>query len=480
MRPSLSRQATQEFGIMNEAPAPEWSNTWRPAPEHLVGEWRSMSTPAKAALMRARHELTNGDEKAYFCSCSLMDAGAVMLSDVLLNHSMQLQLVNLQNNCISDRGAVQLAEALELGGGPLQVINLSNNRICDEGANRFSDLLAEHVDIKLMNMDSNKVSDVGANSLVAALTKNPRTDVACILTNNPVHRFNAESLANLAAPAYTINVLAKQGVTLGQLLNLYAEGVANGTIVPGETTTGDVVQTFVLPTCHGKRCNWVQAVARNGKQNPPPGAHVIHAWDGLFVDLVRCVANHACGRQPGKRDPNMTLDPDSLHWKYSPEWTGKSFFIDAFCVNQRSHVNARAHGAFARFVEKPAWRAGEPCCQIDKLHLVANKIRLQGGRLVLVVDSRNTVLTRIQCLYEVYCAISGGMPVDVIFTALNKFPRNKRDTMVQDSEASSDYMRLMILDEIEKYRVGGFDAFNQAVLDFMDHHSEVEFRAVVG
>lgn len=472
------REITAKFpeGLSRYPASSEWSNKFRSAPEHLLDDWHAMSQPGKVAIVRTRNELMNGEDEAYLSSCVLMDSGAALLAEILRVHAMQLRIVNLQNNCISNDGAVQIARALDVGGGSVQVINVANNHIGDDGAKQFAALLAVHPFLKACNMDSNFVSDVGANTLIRALTANPRPDVACILTNNPVNRFNPDSLQDLAKPAQTINSLANLGITMGLLLKVFWKGMQNGTIVPGETTTGEVVQRIVLPACEGKRCSWVGLFARS-KPNPSPTTHVIHAWDGLFEDLVRNVANHACGRPPGKRDPDMTLDPNDIHWKYSPQWTNQSYFIDAFCVNQRAHVDARARGPYARFVDTPAWRVGEPCCQIDKLHLVASKIVLQGGRLLLAVDSRNAVLTRIQCLYEIFAAVDGEMPMDVIFAALGNFSWTDRESLVQRSCASSDYMRQLVLDEVEKHHVGGFTSFNESVLLCMEQYAEVERRA---
>lgn len=117
----------------------------------------------------------------------------------------------------------------------------------------------------------------------------------------------------------------------------------------------------------------------------------------------------------------------------------------------------------------------EPGCQIDKLHLVANKIERRGGRLLFAVDTENMALMRTMCLYEVHHAIQSKIPIDVIFGSLRMFPTHKRGTMVQNSQAA-DESRTLILEEIRD-SLGGFDTFNKTILDFFDVHAEAEFEA---
>jgi hypothetical protein len=416
----------------------------------------------------------------------LGNAGCYLLAEVLQQMGGHLRQLNLQCNAIGEDGALKVADALMTSGAPLQVLNIAVNRVGDQGACAFAGLLEEKTCLKMLNLSSNCVTDIGAKALVAALARSPSHDAACVLTDNPVRRYTTKSLENLQDVAGTVNVLARQGVTLGQLLELYTNSIDNGLITP-ETTTSEVVQALVLPATKAGRCSYIQAMAeknRSKKANPLPVAHVIHAWDGRFVDLVRCVANHACGKPPGKRDPNLDLNPTSIQWRYNPEWTGKSYFVDVFCVNQWAHTNARALGQFARFAALPAWKMGDPTCEIDKLHLVANRIQQKRGRILVVVDAQRSVLTRVQCLYEVFAAIQGSgdalaSSVDVFFTALSSFPPEKRATLVQDSRATDELTRQKIVEEVHSFP-GGFDSFNEAVLELIDRHADTELHALLG
>jgi hypothetical protein len=451
-----------------------------------VDEWRSLAAQSKVAITRTRDELKReGAEEALLNCCCLGDAGSFVFAEVIQTLGKNLRLLSLQSNNIGDEGAIEVASALKMCGGPLQTVNLAVNKVGDGGALAFAGLLEDNPSLKMVNLDSNCVTDIGAKGLVAALAKRGcYQNATCVLTDNPVRRFSRKSLENLALSAETVNYLARQGVTLGQLLTLYTDSVATGKITP-ETTTSEVVQSLVLPASKGGMCSYIDAMAAKpgGKVNPLPIAQVIHAWDGRFVDLVRCIANHACGKPPGKRDPNLDLDPKSIQWRYNPEWTGKSYFVDAFCINQHTHRPARALGQFARFANMPAWNVGDPGCEIDKLHLVANRIQQKKGRLVVVVDSQRSVLTRVQCLYEVFAGLQQAdalaSNIDVLFTALSSFPPEKRKTLVQDSGATDEKMRSVILSEIE-HNPGGFDDFNSTVLELIDRHADTELHALLG
>jgi len=172
------------------------------------------------------------------------------------------------------------------------------------------------------------------------------------------------------------------------------------------------------------------------------------------------------------------LDPNHYSWKLSPEWTGKSYFLDVFCVNQHWHVDVRAHGELSRFVDHPRLELGDPICQVDRLDLVAHRIIDRGGQLLLVVDTENLSLTRIHCLHELHQALCDGLPVDVIFGSVRVLPKNQRSELVQRSEASINETREQILEWIGD-GPGGFEAFNQTILHFVDDHVDREFSAVL-
>jgi len=268
----------------------------------------------------------------------------------------------------------------------------------------------------------------------------------------------------------SVDRLSQVGVTLGTLLKIYTDGCANGSIRPRKTTTGDVVQRLLLPECAVAVRSYVEAVTPG---TPPPMTQVIHAWDAPFEDLVRTVARHACGQRSVE-----VLDPSHHQWCYSPEWTGKSYFIDAFCVNQHVHHNVRADGELSRFTQRPTFGLGSPFCQVDRLDLVAHKIVQRGGRLCLGVDTENLVLTRIHCLHEMHQAIQDSLPIDVVFSGVRVFPKDRRLDLVQRAQASVNQTKQTILESVRD-GPGGFDRFNQVVMDFIDRHVEKEFNAVL-
>eukprot|EP00420_Gonyaulax_spinifera_P019166 CAMPEP_0197893108 /NCGR_PEP_ID=MMETSP1439-20131203/32573_1 /TAXON_ID=66791 /ORGANISM="Gonyaulax spinifera, Strain CCMP409" /LENGTH=515 /DNA_ID=CAMNT_0043513359 /DNA_START=67 /DNA_END=1614 /DNA_ORIENTATION=- len=445
----------------------QWSTTWRPAPAHLVDEWRTLHPSGKQAVMLAREDQDKGEAQAYLGSCSLSNAGASLVAEVM-RQGANLRTINLQHNQIADSGAIQLSEALETIPG-LQVVCLSSNNIGDVGAARISKVLDHHTGLRLFSLDRNRICNAGAGKLCNGLTKNPRRGIDVGLAHNPVRRFSPKALESLVPVVDTVDRLAEVGVTLMTLLRIYTDGVADGSIRPRQTSTGEVVQKLLLPKCEVAIKSYVEA---ESPKNPPPMCLVVHAWDALFEDLVRAVASHACGQRNVE-----VLDPSHHQWCYSPEWTGKSYFIDAFCVNQHVHVNVRARREFSRFAEHPRLALGHPLCQVDKLDLVANKISQRGGRVLLVVDNENLILTRVHCLFELFMGLEDRLPMDVIFSGVRVFPRNKRGEMVQTAEATVDETRQLLLASIRDNP--GFDAFNQTVLAFIDKMVDREFNAVL-
>jgi len=456
-------------------PAAEWWTPWRPAPAHLVDDWRVMSAAGKSAVMKARDILENGGTQAYLSTCCLGDPGAALVSEVLQN-CVRLRSINLKHNQIGDKGAVQLCDAMESISG-LQSLCLSANWIGDVGAARVAHVVEKHPELRLTSLDSNRIGDFGARKLLAALSKNPRP-VEVVLANNPVKRLRPRALESLAPVAEAVERLSQVGVTLLTLLQIYTDGVADGTIKPRQTTTGEVVQKLLLPASRRALKSYSEAVTPN---NPPPMTQVIHAWDALFEDLVRAVARHAMWNKEKEEHPPRdaeVLDPNHYTWKLSPEWTGKSYFLDAFCVNQHWHVDVRAHRELSRFADHPRVELGDPLCQVDRLDLVAHRIIDRGGRLLMVVDTANLSLSRIHCLHELHQALCDRLPVDVIFGSVRVLPKDQRTELVQRSEASITETREQILEWIED-GPGGFEAFNQAILQFVDDHVDREFSAVL-
>mmetsp|Transcript_19578 Transcript_19578/g.42795 ORF Transcript_19578/g.42795 Transcript_19578/m.42795 type:complete len:471 (+) Transcript_19578:34-1446(+) len=445
----------------------DWFNQWRPAPAHLVEEWRSLGSSTKASVWRAREALMNGDTQVFLRSCGLGDAGAAVIAEVM-RQCTRLRVINVSGNGIGDSGALRLAEALQ-GVKEAEVLWLSGNRIGDAGATQLAGLFERGPRLRILGLDSNRVTDQGASNLVAALLNSDRKDCGCSLADNPVMRLGPKALTDLSGVAKVVSDMSQKGITLGQLLALYAEAVGQGTIIPKKTTTGQFVHETVMPRCKTSRKSYVDAMTPD---NPPPTAHVIHAWDAYFEDLVSAVASHACGRR------RPSLDLNDLQWRFSPELTGKSYFIDIFCVNQHIHTDVRAYGALSQFSQLPAFQLGETGCMVDKLHLVASRIQARGGRVLVVVDCDNVLLTRAHCLYEIRHAIRNKTRVDVIFSGLSTFPSESRGDMLQKAKASSDRVKELVLNEVADFP-GGFDSFNREVLEFIDLHADSEFDALL-
>jgi hypothetical protein len=311
-------------------------------------------------------------------------------------------------------------------------------------------------------------------------------------------------LENLSRAAITVKTLATRGVTLWQLVTIYHEGCQNGTIEPESTTTSDVVMDIVVPASAAARQSWVESVElverrkqdkeyadevatrkkalenRRGDmqlvlpdrkkpfQNPMPGCFVIHAWNGLFRDLLRAVVSHAT------RDPNPSLDLTDPLWVFAPPRLKEmSYFIDVFCVNQHATLNQfRRYG----LDDTATFHTGDAACQIDKFHLIAEQIQNRKGRVLIVVDYDNLVLKRTLCLKEVHQAICGQPDkIDVNFSRLPSFPYDKMFIPVETSKASCTADKDSTLREIEEDR-GGLQVFDREIVEFMTNSISAKYQ----
>jgi hypothetical protein len=417
--------------------------------------WRVLHARAKNAAGRGLTELEQGLSRIVVSEADIGNPGAMLFANALRVHKTAVNL-NLGGNRIYDEGAIALAEAL-MGHSKLQVLCLSFNRIGDEGARALARLVETSKSLRLLNIDGNRLTDVGASLLLGALSTNPRgTDICVAMTSNPVKRLGTKSLENLAKAAMTVKTLATRGVTLGQLMKLYEKGCADGTIEPETTTTSDVVLDIVLPQSAPARQSYVEAF---GASNPRPTSFVVHAWSGLFRDLLRAIASHAT------RDPNPSLDLSDPLWVFDAfGFKDKAYFIDVFCVNQHATLNKmRRYG----LGDPSTFQIGDSSCQIDKFHLVAEQIQNRNGRVLLVVDYDNLVLSRILPLKEIHQAVMlDPSKVDVSFCRLPSYPYDKMFTPVQLCKASSNDDKDSVLQEVEDDR-GGHEKFDKEIYDFM-------------
>merc|ERR1719277_121633 len=232
-------------------------------------------------------------------------------------------------------------------------------------------------------------------------------------------------------------------------------------IDPWKTTTGEAVEAIVLPNTCKQGMGYVQS---GGFKNGPPMIHVIHAWTGLFQDLLKNIAMHASG----KAEPS--LDPADDLWRYDPEFLEKSYFIDAFCCNQHSSTNRlRGFG----LADTAAFPMGDARCQIDKLDLVAEQIRRRGGRVLVAVDSKSRVMGRLACLREIHEALRNGLPMEATFIAIQE----AHGALAENGEACSEKARLMMLEEINGD--GGYAAFDRDIQDFINGQVAIKWKEKV-
>lgn len=429
-----------------------------PSGERVPDYWRVLHARAKNAVGRGLSEIDQGETRIVVSEADMGDPGAKLIADACMVHK-HVTNINLSANRIGNEGASRLASVL-MDHKRLQVLCLSFNRIGDEAAKDFARLVEKHPTLRILNLDGNAMTDVGIRTLLGALSTNPRGKDICIAaTSNPVKRISTRSLENLSVVAQVVNQLALRGVTLGQLLRLYAAGCADGTIKPETTTTSDVALDIVLPAAAPSRQSWVEAF---GATNARPTTFVIHAWNGLFRDLVRAVASHAT------RDPNPSLDLNDPLWVFDAfGYKDRSYFIDVFCVNQHATLNKfRGYG----LGDPSTYQKGDSHCQIDKFHLIAEQIQVKNpnGRVLIVVDYDNLVLSRIQCLKELHQAITSGHQdkIDVNFCRLPSYPYDKMFCPCMYAKASCNADKDGILEEIDDDR-GGPDNFDKDIADFM-------------
>merc|ERR1711862_309599 len=169
--------------------------------------------------------------------------------------------------------------------------------------------------------------------------------------------------------AKTVKALAQRGVTIGRLLKMYKNFSSAGKIDEFVTTTEDVIQTIVAPDT---KEYWSSFSVFFDK--PIPEFYVIHAWKGLFFDLVLGLLRHATGIL----DPKM--DPDNVAYerkfKASLE---KSYWIDAFACNM--NLTTETPGPTFK-VETMEGR-----CETDKFDMVIQLLQLRGTEAVIIIDS---------------------------------------------------------------------------------------------
>jgi hypothetical protein len=431
---------------------------------YVPDAWRVLHARAKNATGRGLTELQKGEPRIVVSEADIGNPGASLFA-AALKENKGVQNLNLSGNRIENEGACQLAQALQ-GCDKLVVLCLTNNRIGDEGAKEIARLVEKHRTLRLLNLDGNAITDIGAQLLLGALASNPRgKDICVALTSNPVKRLSTKSLENLAIAAETVKSLSTRGMKLGSLLGLYAAGCADGTIEPETTTTSDVVLDIVMPASAPARQSYVEAF---GKDNPRPGSFVIHAWNGLFRDLLRAIASHAT------RDPNPSLDLNDPIWVFDAfGYKDRSYFIDVFCVNQHATLNQnRRYG----LPDPSTFQLGDAYCQIDKFSQIAGQIQRRNGRILVVVDYDNLVLSRILCLKEVHEAISADTSkVDVSFCRLPSYPYDKMFTPVQNCKASCTSDMDTTLQAIED-DCGGSHQFDKEIVEFMTSSISAKYQ----
>lgn len=429
----------------------------RTAPAPIPDNWRVLCPRAKNSAGRGLQELEQGEQRIVVCDSDIGDPGACLFADALRMHK-NLSSLNLSGNRIGDEGMMLVAQALQTHTNSRMLgLCLSNNRFGDASMKDISKFVETHRTLKVLNLDLNHITDIGANIMIGALATNPRgTDIVVGVTSNPIKRLSSRSLENLSKAAATVKALALRGVTLGQLLKLYAAGCADGTIEPETTTTKDVALDLILPATQHHRQSYVEALApTNGK----PTSFVVHAWNGLFRDLLRVIASHAT------RDPNPSLDLSAPLWVFDAfGYKDRSYFLDLFCVNQHATINKFRDFGLG---DSTTFGVGDPGCQIDKFGLVAQQIQRQNGRVLVAVDYDNLVLSRVLCLRELHQAIMNDpKKIDVGFSRLPSFPYDSMFTPCQLCKASCNDDKDKMLDEVEDDR-GGHEQFDRDISDFM-------------
>lgn len=459
-----------------------WATQWRPAPPHLVGHWRSLGTKPQNAVAKGLADLTRGAKTLYLVHCSLGDSGMELLSEGLFRSAAAsqaaLRTLSLSSNNIGDVGIQALTSAMgdtrtgENRCCNLEVLSFSFNKIGDLGAIELANYLDMSPNLNLLSLEGNEVGDVGAARLVTSLAMR-RKPCSCPVIGNPIRRFSPAAQEDLTRPAVTVQRLATRGVTLRDLLRLYSDGQAHGLIDPATTTTFDVVHSMVLPQTALSSLTGQSFVEERRRQvaAPAPSRYMMHAWGGLFRDLLRCCVSQALPPDSSEqKDPPLDIDGEYFHWH--PEYLKETFFIDAFCVNQHLTVNTlRQFG----LLETRSYTMGESGCEVDKLSLVAGQVaRRPNGVVVLCFDSTGLVLQRLLCLCEVHQAIQQGLPIEIKLAYPGQDPWNGAlGANVETASASSERERQVILEDIHM-NLGGYSEFNKVITDFINAELGIE------
>lgn len=431
-----------------------WKTQWRPAPAHLCHQWRTLSKKAQGTIERLLVDVADGDPNIFLSDCELGDVGMQLVVEALKRHRPGPKNINFINNGLTDAGAVQLARALEQFHS-VEIICLQYNRIGDDGACEFARILENLPELKMISLDHNLISDVGASRLLSSLAWNYRPSITCSVTVNPLKTLNVRSMTNLTVPANTVRTLSLRGVTLGQMLTVYNDGVAQGIIDPDTTTTEDVAQLIIHPATKASQKSYVETM---GFENAPPTAHVIHSWSCLFSTFLRNLSTHVTGVS------HPTLNLEEPLWQFGPAYKRRSFFVDVFCVNQQLAMSSLRYYGLR---DDHVFPSGEPWCEIDKLHLVAERIQRRGGQILLCIDPDYVVTSRFLCLAEIHSILLRGGRIDVIYNVLCPPPPGRTKVKVLESRAFNERERQIALDDIRD-RLGGIDEFDRVIQEFLD------------
>eukprot|EP00929_Paragymnodinium_shiwhaense_P044489 TRINITY_DN22818_c0_g1_i1.p1 TRINITY_DN22818_c0_g1~~TRINITY_DN22818_c0_g1_i1.p1 ORF type:complete len:934 (-),score=277.87 TRINITY_DN22818_c0_g1_i1:111-2912(-) len=342
-----------------------------------------------------------------------------------------LRVLSLAQCGLTDDGGLKLAEALAKRRSGLRELHLGYNRLSNISGVKFAEALEGHETLRVLWLEGNLIGDAAAVEFVSVLSRMPREDInVCMSGNRPKmaragrnqkksQRFDEVGLADLIRPAKTAKAIACRGVIVGRLLKFYHAQVQAGKIEEATSTTFDVVKNVIAPEM---KEYWNSFSVFFHK--PHPDTYVIHAWSGLFAELVRGVLRHATGNL------NPSLNPDNIFYEQNPHVLNKCYFIDAFCVNQNLECLYEAPPDPGQDPQPP--RLGlpvaqmDPICETDKFDFVMDLQQLHGCDFIVVIDSMWTPLSRAWCLTEVNRCLMKGMLLDVTFGAHLPLPRERR------------------------------------------------------
>ncbi|GAX83883.1 hypothetical protein CEUSTIGMA_g11308.t1 [Chlamydomonas eustigma] len=220
------------------------------------------------------------------------------------------------------------------------------------------------------------------------------------------------------------------------------------------TTHSFVENVIISSTSKGKKCRFIDLIPREHIGNP--SNYIVHAWQAPFLGMLEQLLYHLAPRGfvPSRAKKGAGTSA-------SPAWSGPHLFvwIDFIAVNQHTSTH------------------------LDKLLMTKDVMARSCPKgIVLVVDDQQFALTRMWCLYEVWCCLKEGgsnkvnvfFPINTLIEDLLLFEATCQKIDLTRSETSWPDDKQQILAEAKSSP--GLKMLNEAVREVLVLNGRVAIR----